>query len=204
MAAVPEGGDPAGVTNTWNEGPVAGAGAQRNAHPMFHGAAVVVNEGLVQLPVSWGEVTKTRAGPPAAVDDPVVDVEAVADPPGAVVVVDPPALVVVVVAEPPPATVVVVTELPTAGSGADAALGGGSFSFPEVDPLALEVPPVSPLIHIPKMTATRTAVKSCHVFQDRRSLILSSPGWGKSSDTGGTPALSEGDVTSFASNRAPV
>ena len=49
-AAVPLGADPAGVTNTWNDGPEAGAGLQLNAHPMFQPAAVVVNGVLVQLP----------------------------------------------------------------------------------------------------------------------------------------------------------
>jgi hypothetical protein len=52
IAGVPLGGDPAGVMNTWNDGPAAGAGAHLNAQPMLHGAAVVVNEVLVQLPWS--------------------------------------------------------------------------------------------------------------------------------------------------------
>ena len=63
------GADPAGVTNTWNDGPVAGAGAQLNAQPMFHAAAVVVNVGLVQFPCCCGDVRRTRAGPAAAADD---------------------------------------------------------------------------------------------------------------------------------------
>jgi len=103
IAGVPVGADdPAGVTNTWNEGPEAGAGAQRKAQPTFHPATVVVNDGLVQLPCICGEVSRTRAGPAAA---PEVVVDVVVDPPAAVVVVDPPAAVVVV---DPPAAVVVV------------------------------------------------------------------------------------------------
>ena len=117
IAAVPLGDDPAGVTNTWNDGPAAGAGEHLNAQPMFHEATVVVNGVLVQLPVSCGDNRRTRAGPAAAVDD-AVDVAV--DPPAAVVVVDPPAAVVVVdppapvVFVDPPAAVVVVTELPPA------------------------------------------------------------------------------------------
>ena len=112
MAAAPLGGDPLGVTNTWNEEPAAGAGAHLNAHPMFHPAAVVVNGGLVQFPWSCGDVKRTRAGPAAAADD--VD--------GAVdVVVDPPATVVVV-AELPPAAVVVVAVLPPAAAPVEPAL----------------------------------------------------------------------------------
>ena len=56
-------------------------------------------------------------------------------------------------------------------------------SLAAVDP----PPPVSPLIHIPKTTATSAAVKSCQVFQERRSLILSSPGLGSTS--GGAASL---------------
>jgi hypothetical protein len=179
-AAVPEGGDPAGVTNTWKEGPAAGAGEHRNAQPMLHEATVVVNGVLVQLPVSCGDIRRTRAGPAAAVDDAVVDPPApvvVVDPPAAVVVVDPLAAVVVV-AELPPAAVVVVAVPPEAGGGV---LSAGSLPLVVPAPLALDPPPVSPLIHIPKMVATRMAVKSCHVCQDRRSLILSSPGSGETS-----------------------
>ena len=94
-----------GVTNTWNDGPEAGAGAHRNAQPIFHGAAVVVNGVLVQLPWSCGEINKTRAGPAAAAGDVVC---VALDPPATVVVVDPAAVVVVVEAELLPATVVAV------------------------------------------------------------------------------------------------
>jgi len=87
--------DPAGVTNTRNDGPEAGAGAHLKAQPMFQPATVVVKLGLVQLPWSWVGPKRTCAGPAAADDD--VDV----------VVVDPPADVVVVV-DPPEAAVVVV------------------------------------------------------------------------------------------------
>src|SRR5580698_8441551 len=106
IAAVPVGDadDPAGVTNTWNEGPAAGAGAQLNAQPMFHGATVVVNAVLVQFPFCWGESRSWRAGPTAA----PAAVVAVVEPPATVVVVDPPATVVVVVAELPPEAAVVV------------------------------------------------------------------------------------------------
>ena len=106
IAGVPVGDDPTGVTNTWNDGPPAGAGAHRNAQPMFQPAAVVVNVGLVQLPWSCVGPIRTRAGPAAAVDD---GVDVVVDPPATVVVVDPPARVVVV--DPPAAAVVVVEPL---------------------------------------------------------------------------------------------
>jgi hypothetical protein len=106
IAGVPEAEDPTGVTETWNEGPEAGAGAQLKAQPMFHPGTVVVNAGLVQLPCIWVGPSNTRAGPAAA----VVDV----DPPAAVVVVDPPAAVVVVPPALPPALVVVVA--PVAGA----------------------------------------------------------------------------------------
>jgi hypothetical protein len=102
----------------------------------------------------------------------------VVEPPAAVVVEVPPAAVVVVAKLPPTVVVVVAELLPPPEAAGVAELGGGSFSFPEV-PLAVEVPPpVSPLIHIPAMTATRTAAKSCQVFQVRRSLSLSAPGRG--------------------------
>jgi hypothetical protein len=129
----------------------------------------------------------------------------VVDPPAAAVVVEPPAAVVVVT-ELPPAAVVVVAVPPWASEPEDDALGGGRGWFPELAPVALGAPPpVSPLIHIPKMTATRMAARSCQVFQDRRSLILSCPGWGVSSDdANGASEVSEGDVTDAASNMAPV
>jgi hypothetical protein len=180
IAGVPVGDDPAGTTKTWNDGPVAGAGAHSKAQPIFHGATVVVNEVLVQFPWSCGESRSWRAGPAAAVEGDVVGaVEVVVAPALAavVVVVEPPPAVVVVVPEPPPVAAVVVV-LPPAEEPEPAALGGGSVSCLEADPLALEPPPVSPLIHIPTMTAIRTAVSSCHVFQDRFCLILSSPGLG--------------------------
>ena len=61
----------------------------------------------------------------------------------------------------------------------DAAFGGGRCPLPELVPVVLAAPPpVSPLSHIPKTAATRMAVSSCQVLQERRSLILSSPGWG--------------------------
>jgi hypothetical protein len=128
----------------------------------------------------------------------------VVDPPAAVVVVEPPAEVVVV-AELPPAAVVVVAVPPWASEPEDDALGGGRGWFPELAPVALGAPPVSPLIHIPKMTATRMAARSCQVFQDRRSLILSCPGWGVSSDdANGASTVTEDDVTDLTSNKAPV
>ena len=54
---------------------------------MFQAATVVVNAGLVQLPWSCGEITRTRAGPAAAVDDVDDVVDVVVDAPAAVVVV---------------------------------------------------------------------------------------------------------------------
>jgi hypothetical protein len=102
IAGVPVADDPAGVTDTWKDGPEAGAGAQLKAQPMFQPAAVVVKEGLVQLPDICVGPRSTRAGPAAAADEVAVD------PPAAVVVVDPPAAVVV----DPPAAVVVVEPAP--------------------------------------------------------------------------------------------
>jgi len=198
IAGVPEAAEPAGVTNTWNDGPAAGAGAHWKAQPIFHGAAVVVNDVLVQLPLSCGDSRRTRAGPAAAVDDVDDAAVVVVDPPATVVVVDPPAAVVVV---DPPATVVVVP--PAADEPEAAALGGGSLPLPELDALDAP-PPVSPLIHIPKMAATRIAVRSCQVLQVRRSLILSSPRSGAWSDDASASPLFEGDVTDPASNKGPV
>jgi hypothetical protein len=103
IAGVPVGDDPTGVTDTWNDGPPAGAGVQLNAQPMFQLAAVVVNAGLVQLPCICVGPNRTRAGPAAAAGG---EVDGVVEPPApVVVVVDPPAPVVVVA---PPAAVVVV------------------------------------------------------------------------------------------------
>jgi len=178
IAGVPEAAEPAGVTNTWNDGPAAGAGAHWKAQPIFHGAAVVVNDVLVQLPLSCGDSRRTRAGPAAAVDEVDEAAVVVVEPPAAVVVVEPPAAVVVV--EPPaavvvvePPAVVVVVEPPAVDELEGVALGG-SLLLPALDALDAP-PPVSPLIHIPKMVATRMAVRSCQVLQVRRSLILSSP-----------------------------
>jgi hypothetical protein len=185
MAAVPVGDpdDGDGVTNTWNEGPEAGAGAQLKAQPMFHGAVVVVNAVLVQFPFCCGERRSTRAAPPAAAPATVV---AVVDPPATVVVVappaavvvvaePPPAAVVVVVAELPPAAVVVVVEPPEADAAGAPAPSEGRWPPSGFELAALEPPPVSPLIHMPMMAATNATLRSCHVFQDLRSLILSSP-----------------------------
>ena len=119
--------------------------------------------------------------------------------PAAVVVVVPPAAVVVVEELPPAAAVVVVVVavLPPAEPEVDP-FSGGNVSCPE-PVLALEAPPpVSPLIHIPAMTAINTAVKSCQVFQLRRCFILRSPGWGcSSSDPNGPLMLPVGDVTGW-------
>ena len=112
-AAVPLGDDPTGVTNTWKDGPEAGAGTHLNAQPMFQPAAVVVKVGLVQFPCIWVGPRSTCAGPAGALDEVVPDVVVVVDPPACVVVVDPPAAVVVVAEplEPPdPDDVVVVVD----------------------------------------------------------------------------------------------
>jgi hypothetical protein len=58
-------------------------------------------------------------------------------------------------------------------------------SVPDVVVLGLPPPPVSPFIHIPKITATRMATSSCQVCQLRFSFILSSPGAGGWSASGG-------------------
>ncbi len=162
MAGVPVGADPAGPTNTWNDGPAAGAGEHLKAQPIFHEAAVVVNAVLVQLPCCCGERRRTRAGPAAAVDDVDVVVDVVVEPPAAEVVVDSPPAVdfvdppaaVVVVAELPPGAVVVVAVLPAADEPDDDEFSGGRV--PEVVLLVLGAPPpVSPLIHIPKTAASK-------------------------------------------------
>jgi hypothetical protein len=81
IAGVPLGDDPAGVTNTWNDGPPAGAGTHLNAQPMFQPAAVVVNTGLVQLPWSCVGPMRTRAVPAAAVDGVDGEDDVVVEPP---------------------------------------------------------------------------------------------------------------------------
>ena len=159
-AGVPPREAPVGVTNTWNDGPEAGAGAQLNAHPMFQPATVVVNAGLVQLPCICVGPKRTCAGPaPAAV--------VVADPPAAVVVVDPPAAVVVV---DPPAAVVVAVDPLVVGS-----LYAGALED------ALVEPAVVPFSANPTRIARATATMSCHVAQLRLPLICSSPGAGMTS-----------------------
>ncbi len=106
IAGVPVGDFPFGVTNTWNDGPDAGAGVQLYAQPMFQPAAVVVKVGLVQLPcICVGP--RSTCGGPAEADDPDAVVDGALDPPAPVVVVDPPEEVVVVDA---PDAVVVVAE----------------------------------------------------------------------------------------------
>lgn len=144
---------------------------------MFQPGAVVVKVGLVQLPRCCGESKRTLAGPAAATTDVVVDPPVVV-----VVVVDPPASVVVVL-EPPLAVVVVdAVDPPDDGGGVFSA---GSFPLLDRALLALdELPPVSPLIHMPTIAATTIAVSSCHVFQVRRSLIFRSPGCGIPEDAG--------------------
>jgi hypothetical protein len=216
MAAVPVGDadDPDGVTYTWNEGPAAGAGAQLNAQPMFHGATVVVNTVLVQFPLCWGESRSTRAGPAAAPEAVVAVVEppatvVVVAPPTAVVVVAelPPAAVVVVVADLPPGAVVVVAEPPEADAAGVPAPSAGRWPPSGFELAALDPPPVSPLIHMPTMAATSATLKSCHVRQDLRSLILSSPAWGTPSDAptsgGGTVIDLSSETWAVRSTRDP-
>ena len=168
IAGVPAADDPAGVTDTWKEGPEAGAGAQLKAQPMFQPAAVVVKEGLVQFPDICVGPRSTRAGPAAAV---VVDPPAAAvvvDPPGAVVVVldDPPALVV---ADPLAGAVVVVADPPEVGS-----LYAGA---PPVEDAVAE-PSVVPFSAKPITSAKPAATRSCHVAQLRFPFMWSSPGAG--------------------------
>jgi hypothetical protein len=173
-AGVPVGDDPTGVTNTWNEGPEAGAGAHLKAQPMFQPAAVVVNVGLVQLPWSCVGPRRTRAGPVApvaggvevVVDPPPVAVVVVDPPPAADVVVDPlPAAVVVVE---PPAAVVVVEPVDFGRTYAGAVDAFDDFG----------APPTSWFRNIPISAATSIPTASCHVLQDRLSSIWSSPGAG--------------------------
>lgn len=122
MAGVAPGDEPAGVTNTSNDGPEAGAGVHLKAQPMFQPAAVVVKDGLVQFPWSCVGPRRTPAGAGAAVDD-VDDVDDdvdVVEPPAAVVEVDPPATVVVEPVDLPEAGAVVVA--PPGGGGVKAGL----------------------------------------------------------------------------------
>lgn len=172
IAGDPEAVFPAGATDTWKEGPEAGAGAQLNAQPMFHPATVVVKEGLVQLPDICVGPSSTRAGPAAAGDELDVDPAAVVvvDPPAALLD-DPPAAVVVVDPLEAPGAVVVETELPEVGS-----LYAGVS-----DDDAVAEPPVVPLSANPTRSATPHATRSCHVDQLRLPLILSSPGAGMAS-----------------------
>jgi hypothetical protein len=172
IAGVPVGDAPSGVTNTCNEGPEAGAGAQLKAQPMFQPAAVVVKVGLVQLPFSCVGPRSTRAGPAAAVDD--VEVVVVVDPPAAAVVVVeelPEAAVVVVVDDPPVAAVVVVVAPEEAGS-----LYAGASAACE---LVLPAGPAREFTHAPTTRATRATTASCHVRHARLSLMWSSPGAGQ-------------------------
>jgi hypothetical protein len=200
IAGVPEAAEPAGTANTWNDGPAAGAGAHAKAHPMFQGAAVVVNDVLVQLPFCCGDSKRTRAGPAAADDGVDEAAVVVVTPPAAVVVVAPPAAVVVVVA--PAAAVVVVVAPPAAvvvvlpaDEPAVPELSAGSLPLPPLDALDAPPPPVSPFTHIPKTAAITATVSSCHVLQDRRSLILRSPGPGRSWEDASAFGLSGGIVT---------
>jgi hypothetical protein len=167
IAGLPAGDDPTGDTDTWNDGPEAGAGVQLNAQPIFQLAAVVVNAGLVQFPCICVGPRSTRAGPAGAAADDVV-----VDPPTAVVVVvaDEPAVVVDV--EPSAAAVVVVVDPLEPGS-----LYAGAFDASVADP------PVVPFTAKPTRSAMRTATTSCQVLQLRRSLMWSSPGVGMTSSS---------------------
>jgi hypothetical protein len=170
IAGVPLADDPAGATETWKDGPEAGAGAQLNAQPMFQPAAVVVNEGLVQLPDICVGPSSTRAGPAAAV---------VVDPPAAVVVVDPPAAVVVVDDDPP----ALVVADPLAGAVvvvAEPSEVGSLYAGTPLDDAVAE-PPVVPFRAKPTTSAIPEATRSCHVAQLRLPLICSSPGAGMTS-----------------------
>jgi hypothetical protein len=148
---------------------------------MFQVPPAMVNAGLVQLPLCCVSGTSTDAGPTtgAAVVAVVPPAEVVAVvPPAAVVAVVPPAAVVdvalpaaVVVVAPPAAVVEVAPPVPDSG--------GSLYPPPEEAPLTPEAEPAFPLNHMPRMAATTTAIRSCHVFHERRSLILRSPrsGW---------------------------
>ena len=178
MAGVPLGDDPAGTTNTWKEGPDAGAGVQLNAQPMFQLAAVVVKAGLVQLPWSCVGPRSTRAGPAATVDD------VVADPPAAVVVVVDPLVAAAVVVDPPAAAVVVVdpVDLGMVYAGA----------LEEDDPVE---PDEGALAAMPTRRKTSATTAICHDFQVRFSLICRSPGAGNGSGPAGPGAVRPGSAT---------
>ena len=171
MAGVPLGDDPAGTTNTWKDGPDAGAGVQLNAQPMFQLGAVVVKAGLVQLPCSCVGPRRTRGGPAAAVDD------VVADPPAAVVVVDP--LEAAVVVEPLVAAAVVVVDPVDFGIVYAGALE-------EDDPVE---PDDGAFAAMPTRRKTSATTAICHDFQVRFSLMCRSPGAGK-----GSGPVGPGDV----------
>lgn len=176
IAGVPVGDEPTGVTNTWNEGPDAGAGVHWNAQPMFQLGAVIVKAGLVQFPVICVGPTSTRAGAAAAV---------VVDPPAVVVVVPPAAEVVV---EPAPAAVVVVDAVDFG------IVYAGALEDEEED--EPDPPPNQLPSHIPTKAARPIPTASCHDLQDRFSLMWRSPGEGKGSlvagpKSGATGAASE-------------
>ena len=185
IAGVPVADDPAGVTDTWKDGPEAGAGAQLKSQPMFQPAAVVVKEGLVQLPDICVGPRSTRAGPAAAADEAAVDpLAAVVVDPLAAVVVDPPA--VVVVERPAPLVVLDPPALdPPALSGAVVVETvpdevGSLYAGAPVDEDVVE-PSVVPLSQKPRSNARPAATTSCHVAQLLLPLIWSSPGAGMTS-----------------------
>jgi len=144
---------PAGKTKTWNEGPEAGAGVHWNAQPMFHVPPATVKGWLVHVPFDCVGPSSTWAGPVGA----VVAVDDV----GAVVVVDAVDAVVVVDA----VGSVVLPEEPDGGG----TVYGLVVCVDEALPL-----PLLPST-MPTNRAATTAAASCHVRQDRRSLMPRSP-----------------------------
>jgi hypothetical protein len=142
---------------------------------MFQVPPAMVKAGLVQLPVWVVCGTRTVAGPTA------VAVVVAVVPPATVVEVAPAAVVLV-----DPAAVVEVELAPAAAADLGAVVAvapsGGNLYPADPEPEAAALPEEEPaklLNHIPRPAANTTASSSCQVFQDRRSLILSSPcsGW---------------------------
>jgi hypothetical protein len=171
-AGVDPGAAPLLTTKIWKAGVAVGTGTHWNAHPMFQEPPAMVNAGLVQSPACWTSGTRMDGGANTA-----GGVEVVVEPAPVVEVEDPTAVVVVA----PEAPVVeVAVPPPTADVVGEPAAGGSLYPPPDVPPDA-DAPgipdgePALPLNHIPSTAAITAIVRSCQVFQDRRSLIFSSP-----------------------------
>lgn len=161
-----------GTTKISSDAPDTGTGEQAKAQPMFHWPPAMVKLGLVQSPLDWYGPTRTLAVPVAG---------------AAVVVVAGPALEF---APPVAVDVVVLADGEVPEDEAEEA-GGGKVPEDEADGkeaddggvlLARALPMAMPSTSIP--TAVRT---SCHVRQERRSLMPSAPKEGAAEVAAGAP-----------------